>query len=689
MCPSAVQLVALLAFSVALSSAESNSGAASHQKRMRRNSFLRHLDAAVSLEADLDAADEEEYTDYVVSQGKLDGYLDADCNLTRRYRAYELNKRRIADLNAYATRSEVVHGTLLAESYGVNAFTDCDDECRAEYLESLATMNALAERRRLLDLDCIQLSAADFADADAANSYSFNGSRQAACGAVKNQGSLGSCWAFSSTAQLQCNFNTATGEARVFSDKYATDCSTASEGSVVSGGFEMYLTDWYTEHGACADFHKAYDGTDETDYDGDCICDSDKEYGQCYEFYPGDDAEAIANAAQLHALTFGVYVCSSFFDASSVWYGCGAGDAILGGHAMAITGQRYGSHVLVRNSWGANWGLSGALAGHVWFHESVWSSAAAMATRPMSFSYFAEQEGPLEESTTAAPALQCGDTVSGRTSFAGDEGAHSLELDAAVWKVTLSNCDSAFDTTLSVVDHNGAAIDGCDDCGSCAGNNEQLVLSDLQSGLYRVLVGGYGNAFGEYALHIDCDVEQFVADTTSSPPTPRPTPHAAPTTRPTSRSTPRPTTTPTANSTAECYAQGPCRSGFMDVTDGAYNYWGCGRRCEGGRFWTDDACNCACVAAGDFCGDCASLASYDNFNVYRYAPHIRFFRSFGWLGDYVAVAAALALLVAAWWMSLKSYAKHLAKSEQYASLKVYDSEVTEVEQGDDSEMERL
>ncbi len=40
--------------------------------------------------------------------------------------------------------------------------------------------------------------------------------------------------------------------------------------------------------------------------------------------------------------------------------------------------------------------------------------------------------------------------------------------------------------------------------------------------------------------------------------------------------------------------QGKCRPGYYDSTNGKTNRWRCGQNCIGGRFLTDNACNCAC-----------------------------------------------------------------------------------------------
>ena len=46
-----------------------------------------------------------------------------------------------------------------------------------------------------------------------------------------------------------------------------------------------------------------------------------------------------------------------------------------------------------------------------------------------------------------------------------------------------------------------------------------------------------------------------------------------------------------------CFPQGPCDDGYVDSTNGNWNYWGCGSNCEGGRYYTNIGCACACVTA--------------------------------------------------------------------------------------------
>uniref|UniRef100_A0A6C0ECZ9 Uncharacterized protein n=1 Tax=viral metagenome TaxID=1070528 RepID=A0A6C0ECZ9_9ZZZZ len=41
--------------------------------------------------------------------------------------------------------------------------------------------------------------------------------------------------------------------------------------------------------------------------------------------------------------------------------------------------------------------------------------------------------------------------------------------------------------------------------------------------------------------------------------------------------------------------RGVCNKGYYDKTDGKAKWWECGKNCPGGKNWTDDSCNCACL----------------------------------------------------------------------------------------------
>jgi len=138
--------------------------------------------------------------------------------------------------------------------------------------------------------------------------------------------------------------------------------------------------------------------------------------------------------------------------------------------------------------------------------------------------------------------------------------------------------------------------------------------------------------------------------------------------------------------TVTCFERGPCESGFMDTTDGAYvtRVEGC-EVCEGGEFFVSrESCECACEVAGE----CAVLSSYDNFNVYRFVPQIRFLRFYGRLTEYAAIVYAVAVLVGMWWMTRKVCRMQFGR-KKYESLKVYDSETNPLEDYDESAIDEL
>jgi len=142
-----------------------------------------------------------------------------------------------------------------------------------------------------------------------------------------------------------------------------------------------------------------------------------------------------------------------------------------------------------------------------------------------------------------------------------------------------------------------------------------------------------------------------------------------------------------------CFPQGPCDSGYMDVSNGTAEFWmggycggGAESVCTGGFDYMYlglyGECKCGCQPAGS----CQSLSGYANFNVYRYVPLMRFIRYFGATGDYVAVVLVAVMVTCLVWICCRCCKCKTAVA--YSGLKDYDSEAT-VEDGNESEMEKL
>jgi hypothetical protein len=104
----------------------------------------------------------------------------------------------------------------------------------------------------------------------------------------------------------------------------------------------------------------------------------------------------------------------------------------------------------------------------------------------------------------------CGDTLTGSTvgaenhvgSAAGDK-LYSFSVGSTT-QVTLSSCDSGYDTWLRVFrdSEDGQEVCGCDDCGNCG---LQTVLDcSLDAGNYVIAVDGWWTREGSFSVSITC-----------------------------------------------------------------------------------------------------------------------------------------------------------------------------------------
>jgi len=118
-----------------------------------------------------------------------------------------------------------------------------------------------------------------------------------------------------------------------------------------------------------------------------------------------------------------------------------------------------------------------------------------------------------------------------------------------------------------------------------------------------------------------------------------------------------------------CYARGPCDAGYMDETGGKAKYWACGVDCPGGKYWTDGVCNCACVDAGQ----CAMTPFYHSFNLYTFAPSLSFIRTFGVWGEYLLMAVFLTIIASCTVWYYKSKMMHKVKKVKYVGVSMEDS----------------
>ena len=175
---------------------------------------------------------------------------------------------------------------------------------------------------------------------------------------VKNQGSCGSCWSFSTTGGLEGAHQIATGNLVSLSEQQLVDCSTANYGC---NGGDMGLAYMYTESSPLeTEANYPYTGVDGT-------CNYNQSKGvvgaSSYTNVTANDADALhasiaigptSVAIQANRLVFQLYTSGVI---TSTKCGTNLDHGVLA--AGYGTDPSYGDYYLVKNSWGTGWGESG------------------------------------------------------------------------------------------------------------------------------------------------------------------------------------------------------------------------------------------------------------------------------------------------------------------------------------------
>ena len=175
---------------------------------------------------------------------------------------------------------------------------------------------------------------------------------------IQNQGSCGSCWAFSSAAALEGKYFLKYGNLPKFAEQQWVDCDDICYGC--NGGLEVFAFRYAQEFKI--EESKDYPYTGKADqacaYDADKGIANTKTWG---ELYPGIESELIEQLA-IGPTCVSVYAANNYF----LLYDKGILNTqdCVGRLDHAVTAVGWGvegdqKYLIVRNSWGTDWGEEG------------------------------------------------------------------------------------------------------------------------------------------------------------------------------------------------------------------------------------------------------------------------------------------------------------------------------------------
>jgi cathepsin F len=259
-----------------------------------------------------------------------------------RFKAFESNYYRLE-------RMQVSADSEATFNLGITKFSDMTpQEFRNTYLNLKISAKDMARSRS-------ELSFLD--DTVAPDTYDWRD--HGAVGAVKDQGSCGSCWAFSAVANLEGLNFTKTNKLQQFSEQQLVDCDKIDEGC--NGGLMENAFEYLSKNGGI-EFSKdyAYKGVG-----GKCKFDKSKVALKVKgsHFVGPDESEIKQALFTTGPLAVALNADSlQFYDNGILdldQYDC---DPEGLNHGVAVVG--YGSengkdYWIVKNSWGSNWGEKG------------------------------------------------------------------------------------------------------------------------------------------------------------------------------------------------------------------------------------------------------------------------------------------------------------------------------------------
>ena len=185
--------------------------------------------------------------------------------------------------------------------------------------------------------------------------------KKGAVGKVKNQGACGSCWAFSTVASLETRVWQSTKKSVSLSEQELVDCAKGEYGNYgCNGGLQDEAFKYIIDNQIGTEKAYPYRGRDQK------CSKKNKKKGERVSVesfdYVKEGVTALTKAAAKNVVSVSIEVQDDFMDYASGVYtndeSCG--DQL--NHAVTLVGYNTAvkkAYYIVRNSWGADWGIDG------------------------------------------------------------------------------------------------------------------------------------------------------------------------------------------------------------------------------------------------------------------------------------------------------------------------------------------
>jgi len=164
--------------------------------------------------------------------------------------------------------------------------------------------------------------------------------------AVKNQGSCGSCWAFSAVAAIESSL-LISGRTELLSEQQLVDCSRAYGNQGCSGGWMDSAFQYIIDHGITTQAEYPYVARNQN-------CAKDGGAVKLSGYIDVEGCDNLANAVNSRPVSVAVDASNWSLYRNGVLSNCGT--AV--NHGVLLVGYT-GDFWKIKNSWGTSWGQSG------------------------------------------------------------------------------------------------------------------------------------------------------------------------------------------------------------------------------------------------------------------------------------------------------------------------------------------